>query len=111
MGDFPNTFGQKVACGYASQYNIPPEKQYGIKNTGQVIGKRLTWRGLGVFDENMGGAYRQERQENVGKWIADKTLKVIMSETRRIDNAARGLVDLFEGKNVGKAFLSFGVDE
>jgi NADPH-dependent curcumin reductase CurA len=69
----------------------------------------LTWRGLSVFDENMGGKYREEHQANVALWIGDQSLKVVMSETRGIANAARGLVELFEGRNVGKAVLSFDV--
>ncbi|KAM6527603.1 hypothetical protein FALCPG4_008658 [Fusarium falciforme] len=101
--------GRIIACGYASQYNIPPEQQYGIRNTSMVIGKRLVWRGLSVFDEDMGDKYRQEHQDKVGKLIVDKTLEVVMSGTLGIDNAASGLVDLFEGRNVGKAFLNFGV--
>ena len=96
-----------VACGYASQYNIPPKEQYGIRNTGEVIGKRLTWRGLSVFDSNM-AAYHPKLQENVGRWISDGSFSVIMSETKGIDNAPQGLVDLLEGKNVGKSILSFG---
>ncbi|KAL2783890.1 NAD(P)-binding protein [Aspergillus keveii] len=101
--------GRIIACGYASQYNVPEDQQYGIRNTGQIIGKRLTWRGLSVFDENMGGKYREEHQANVALWIGDQSLKVVMSETRGIANAARGLVELFEGRNVGKAVLSFDV--
>jgi len=95
-----------VACGYASQYSIPPEKQYGIKNTSMVIGKRLTWRGLSVFDEHMGGAYRARHQEDVGKWIAEGSYRPVLSETHGIDRAAEGLVGLLEGKNVGKALLN-----
>ncbi|KAI8281985.1 hypothetical protein K4K60_003876 [Colletotrichum sp. SAR11_57] len=98
-------FGRIIACGYASQYNIPVDRQYGIRTTSQIIGKRITWKGLSVFDEDMGGKYKAEHQVKVGKWIADGTLKAIETRTKGIENAAEGLINLFEGKNVGKANL------
>ncbi|KAK1846292.1 zinc-binding dehydrogenase [Colletotrichum chrysophilum] len=92
-------FGRIIACGYASQYNIPVDRQYGIRTTSQIIGKRITWKELSVFDEDMGGKYRAEHQVKVGKWIADGTLKAIESRTKGIENAAEGLIDLFDGKS------------
>ena len=71
-----------------------------------IIGKRLTWRGISVFDESMGSAYAAEHQEVVGKWISEGTFTPVLSETNGIDHAAEGLVSLFEGKNVGKALLN-----
>lgn len=53
----------------------------------------------------MGGKYKAEHQVKVGKWIADGTLKAIETRTKGIENAAEGLINLFEGKNVGKANL------
>ena len=42
---------RKVACGMVSQYNITdPDKRYGVKNLGSVVGKRLTMRGFIVGD-------------------------------------------------------------
>ncbi|VUC36289.1 unnamed protein product [Clonostachys rosea] len=99
-------WGRIVACGYASQYSIPPEKQYGIRNTSMIIGKRLTWRGLSVFDDHMGNAYRSRHQEAVGQWIAEGSFTPVLSETNGIENAPQGLVQLLEGKNVGKALLN-----
>ncbi|KAF7555439.1 hypothetical protein G7Z17_g2141 [Cylindrodendrum hubeiense] len=99
-------WGRIVACGYASQYSIPPHKQYGIRNTSMIIGKRLTWKGLSVFDKHMGDAYRARHQEAVSKWIIDGSFKPVMSETNGIDQAAQGLVELFKGNNVGKALLN-----
>lgn len=71
-----------------------------------IVGKRLMWRGLSVFDEHMGGAYRAKHQEVVSQWIAEGSFKPVLSETNGIDQAAQGLVELFEGNNVGKALLN-----
>jgi Putative NADP-dependent oxidoreductases len=100
--------GITVACGYSSQYNIPPGQQFGIRTTSQVIGKRLIWRGISVFDDGLGDTYRTEHQENVGRWLSEGSLEVVLSETRGIDNAPDGLIELFAGRNVGKALLSIG---
>ncbi|KAK5121199.1 hypothetical protein LTR85_005683 [Meristemomyces frigidus] len=100
-----NNFGRVVACGMISQYNTPPDQQYGVKNMMQVVGKRLTIRGFIVSDPDMGPVYAKEHQENVQKWIHEGTFKAEMSVTHGIDNAAEGLLGLFEGKNFGKAVL------
>lgn len=99
-----------MACGYASQYNFADGQGYGIRNTGLVVNKRLTWKGLSVFDEQTGGIYAAEHQENVQKWIHDGTFKPLMDVTQGIDNAAEALVRLLQGKNVGKAVLKLGCE-
>ena len=45
-------FGRIVACGMISQYNIPPEKHYGVKNLMQVVGKRIKMQGFIVGDKS-----------------------------------------------------------
>ena len=71
----------------------------------QVVVKSLKFQGFIVSNPDMGPKYAKEHQENVGKWIADGSIKVKMSETKGIDNAAEGLVGMFYGKNFGKAVL------
>jgi len=39
-------FGRIVACGMISQYNLSPDKNYGVKNLMQVVAKRITMRGF-----------------------------------------------------------------
>ena len=58
-----------------------------------------------VGDPDMGPLYTEEHQKNVQKWIHDGSFKAEMSVTVGIDNAAEGLLGLFEGKNFGKAVL------
>ncbi|KAK5109942.1 hypothetical protein LTR62_006431 [Meristemomyces frigidus] len=100
-----NNFGRIVACGMISQYNKAPAEQYGVKNLMNVVAKRLTMRGFIVSDPDMGPVYAEEHQKNVQKWIHDGSFKAQMSTTKGIDNAAEGLLGLFEGKNFGKAVL------
>lgn len=100
-----NPFGRIVACGMISQYNNTPDQQYGVKNLMNVVGKRLKMQGFIVGDENMGPKYAKEHQEKVQKWLSEGTFKAETSTTVGMDNAAEGLLGLFEGKNFGKAVL------
>jgi NADPH-dependent curcumin reductase CurA len=43
--------------------------------------------------------------ENVGKWIADGSLKTKSHVIDGMDNAADGLLGIFKGANFGKAVL------
>lgn len=99
------TFGRVVACGMISQYNVPEQERYGVKNLLLVVSKRLTMRGFVVGDPGFWDKYDQEHQEKMQQWLAEGSLKAKLSVTEGIDNAAEGLVGMFEGKNFGKAVL------
>ncbi|OBT48702.1 hypothetical protein VE00_00912 [Pseudogymnoascus sp. WSF 3629] len=100
-----NTFGRILACGSVSQTSQKLGEAYGLRNMPWVVGKRLTIRGFFVFDEDMGPKYQEEHQKNMQKWIKDEEIKVKMTVTEGIENAAEGLVGMLEGKNFGKAVL------
>jgi len=38
--------GRIIACGMISQYNNPPDQQYGVKNLMNIVGKRLKIQGF-----------------------------------------------------------------
>ncbi len=93
-----------------SQYNISePEKRYGVKNLGSVVGKRLKMQGFIVGDPDFGPKYAVEHQKNVAKWISEGTFKAQQSVTDGIDNAIKGLLGMLKGENFGKAVLK--IDE
>lgn len=90
-----------------SQYNISdPDKRYGVKNIGAVVGKRLRMQGFIVFDANMGPKYAADHQKNVAKWISEGTFKAQQSVTVGIDNAVKGLLGMLKGENFGKSVLA-----
>ncbi|KAI5359476.1 putative GroES-like superfamily, alcohol dehydrogenase-like, NAD(P)-binding domain superfamily [Septoria linicola] len=99
------TFARIVACGMISQYNLPPDQHYGVKNLMQVVAKRINMRGFIVVDEDMGPKHYVDHQKNVQKWIHDGSFKVKLHTTEGIDNAAEGFIGMLEGKNFGKAVL------
>lgn len=94
-----------VACGNVSQTSVKPEDAYGIKNMKYMVAKRLRIRGFIVWDKDMGPVYKDEHQKNMQKWIKDGEIKIKMSVTEGIDNAAEGLVGMLKGENFGKALL------
>ena len=104
-----NNRGRIVACGQISQYNLPEEQQYGIKNTLLIVGKSLTMRGFIVADEDMGPKYRDEFRRNVSKWLRDGSFKSVIDETVGMEKSAEGFVDMLKGGNFGKAILKVKV--
>ncbi|PGH12063.1 hypothetical protein AJ80_06882 [Polytolypa hystricis UAMH7299] len=108
--DALNNWGRIVACGMVSQYNLPLEKRYPVHNLFQIVAKRLEIRGFIVGDEGFGPKWTKEHQERVQKWIKEGSFKPMISETDGIDNAAKGLVGIFHGENVGKAVLKLQKD-
>ncbi|EAQ92055.1 hypothetical protein CHGG_00290 [Chaetomium globosum CBS 148.51] len=103
--DAMNDFGRIVACGMISQYNVPAEERYGVKNLFLVVSKRLTMRGFIVGDKGFADKYGKEHQEKMQQWLAEGSVKAKLHVVEGIDNAAEGLVSIFEGKNFGKAVL------
>ena len=97
--------GRIVGCGMVSQYNLPENQQYGIKNLFHITTKNLTFRGFIVGTPDFGPKYDKEHQENVSKWIAEGKFKVSFSETEGIKNGPEGFIGMLQGKNFGKAVL------
>ncbi len=93
-----------------SQYNAKDDSErYGVKQLGNIVGKRLKMQGFLVWDSNMGPKYTVEHQKNLQKWIHEGTFKVQQSVTVGIDNAVEGFLGMLKGENFGKAVLQ--IDE
>lgn len=69
------------------------------------MSKRLTFRGFIVSDPGFADKYGKDHQEKMQQWLAEGSVKAKLHITEGIDKAAEGLVDIFEGKNFGKAVL------
>jgi NADPH-dependent curcumin reductase CurA len=100
-----NNYGRIVVSGMISQYNLPPEKQYGVKNLSSFMGKRLTMRGFIVSDPDMGPKWSEEHQKNLTQWLRDGKFTALTSETVGIEKAPEGFVGMLKGENFGKAVL------
>lgn len=100
-----NSNGRIAICGMVSQYNLPDDQKYGIKNLFLLVSKSITLRGFLVGEKEIGPVYSKEHQENVARWLHEGTLKAKTSVTDGIDNAPSGFIDMLEGRNFGKAVL------
>lgn len=103
--DALNWWGRIVVCGMVSEYSVPLEERFPMKNLMNFVAKRLVMRGFIVGDKDMGPLYEKERDENVAKWIKDGTLVVKHSVTEGMDGAAEGWLGMLQGRNFGKAIL------
>ena len=93
--------GRIIACGGISGYN-ENKPHPGPSNLMNVVGKRLTMKGMivsdfmdrqGEFEKEVGGYYR------AGKLKSKETV------VKGIDHAVGAFIGLFEGKNVGKMIV------
>ena len=81
------------------------EQRYGVRNLVEFFPKRLTMTGFLVGDKDFGPAYTKEHQKTVQSWIADGSFPAKLHITRGLENAPEAFVELFTGKNFGKAVL------
>lgn len=103
--DALNWWGRIVVCGMVSEYSVPLEERFPMRNLMNFVAKRLVMRGFIVSDKDMGPLYEKERDENVAKWLKEGTLIAKHSVTEGMDNAADGWLGMLLGKNFGKAVL------
>ncbi|KAI5861999.1 hypothetical protein GGS23DRAFT_605918 [Durotheca rogersii] len=99
------THGRVVVSGMIQDYNRPLEQRAGVRNLVEFLFKRLSMRGFFVSDPDFGPAYAARHQRDVQAWLADGSLRARLHVTTGIDRAAEAFVELFEGKNFGKAVL------
>ena len=88
--------GRIVACGSISGYN---EAQPGPSNLMNVIGKRLTMKGMIVSDSM---ALQGEFEREVGGYFRDGKIKNHETVVHGIERAVEAFLGLFRGDNVGK---------
>lgn len=88
-----------------SSYNKPLEERYGVRNIQEFFAKRLSMAGFIVSDEEFGPAWTEEHQRKVQQWIADCSFPAKLHVTHGLDNGPEALLEIFQGKNFGKAVL------
>ncbi|OCT47535.1 Zinc-type alcohol dehydrogenase-like protein PB24D3.08c [Cladophialophora carrionii] len=104
-----NLFGRIIECGQISQYNLPPQERYPIRNTFQTVAKRLTMRGFMVGDADMGPKHEAAHIENVSRWLRDGSFRAKIHATVGMERAAEAFVGMLKGENFGKAILKVKV--
>src|ERR1039457_4055328 len=90
--------GRIVACGAISIYN-DGKPQPGPSNLMNMVGKRLTMKGLIVSDWL---GRRAEFEEEIGAYVKAGKVKNKETVVKGIDQAPAAFIGLFQGQNVGK---------
>ncbi|KAK7900010.1 hypothetical protein LTR67_003756 [Exophiala xenobiotica] len=100
-----NWHGRIVECGQISQYNLAPQDRYPLRNTFNLVAKRLLMQGFMVGDEQFGPKWFKEHQEKVSAWLKDGSFKAKIHEDVGMDKAGDAFVGMLKGENFGKAVL------
>lgn len=104
--DNMNNHGRIIACGMISQYDLPHEKRYGVKNLFQVVSKRLKMQGFIMGDYS---------PAQMGMAVVALTKMVTNGEVQTeetildgFEKAPEGFLGLFKGANIGKMLVRVG---
>jgi len=93
-----NVHGRIIACGGISGYNEEKPRP-GPSNLFNMVTKRLTMKGIMVFD----WLHRQTIfEKEVGEYVKAGTVKHKETVAEGIDKAPNAFIGLFQGQNVGK---------
>jgi NADPH-dependent curcumin reductase CurA len=99
--DALTVFGRVTLCGSISNYNTTTPA--GVRNLGLAVGKRLTLRGMLVFDlEHL----RDQFVREVAGWIAEGKLRYRETVTEGLDRAPEAFIGMLNGENTGKALVT-----
>eukprot|EP00775_Hariotina_reticulata_P009113 gene9113-9282_t len=101
--DHCRDFARIVACGMISQYDMPDEKKYGVKNLFMVVTKRLKMQGYIVSDYS--AELGAEFATNMAEYVQQGKVKVTEHVTEGLENAGAAFVDMMAGGNLGKAIV------
>jgi NADPH-dependent curcumin reductase CurA len=94
-------YGRIARCGMIADYNLE-EPQPGPRGMMLLIGRRLKIQGFIVTD------HPEACEEYVGKaigWLAEGKLKYRESIAEGVENAPKALIDLLQGRNIGKQIV------
>lgn len=98
-------FGRIIACGQISQYDLPPEKKYGVRNLFHVVAKRLTVQGYITDLRSFTREQFEEAATTLRQWLASGKL---VDQTTVIDGFSSipsAILGLFSGANTGKMLV------
>lgn len=95
--------GRIVICGQTADYNLPPEQRHGIRNTRNIIGRRLRIQGLVAMDY---ASRYEEARRDLRTWAAAK--KLITKEEIEVgfERLPGAFVSLFEGSKLGRKLVA-----
>lgn len=97
--------GRIVVSGQVADYNTPPDRLPGIRNTRYFIASRLRMEGLVVFDDLKGFP---AAQGELGAWIEAGDIKVREERFKGLEAAPGAFIGLFDGAAFGRRIIEVG---
>jgi len=105
-----NDFGRIIVCGAISQYDLPPERRYGVRNLFHVTAKRITMRGFVTDPVSFTPEQFDEARATLSNWLKESKIaceSTIVDGFERLPNALLGLL---RGENTGKMLVRAETD-
>lgn len=99
--------GRIVAIGQIGDYNTDPSQRHGLLNTEFITTRRLTLRGLGVYDF---APRFPEARARLEQWIADGTLRWRDDIEDGLDHLPEAFIGLFTNGTQGRKIIRLPVD-
>ncbi|MCB2048512.1 MAG: NADP-dependent oxidoreductase [Novosphingobium sp.] len=97
------THARFVACGMIDTYNLKTHDQkVCFGNMMMIIAKQITLRGfiVNAFEHRIG-----ECRARMREWLADGSIRPLMTIDEGLENTPKTFIGLFEGRNTGKALV------
>src|SRR5438552_788396 len=94
--------GRIPSAGMVSQYNLPHDKRYGLKNLHSIVGMDIT---LQSYRNSNYEHLLVEMQERLGGWLMEGSMKFKMHIAEGLENLPTAFVGIFSGENFGKTVV------
>lgn len=94
--------GRIIISGQTADYSVPVEQRHGIRNTTEIIGKRLMMQGLVVFDDIP--QFPQAQQE-MAALILSSSLRYQEEIFEGLESVPQAFCGLFKGENFGRRLV------
>src|SRR5207237_5104054 len=97
-----NLGGRIPSAGMISQYNVPPEQRYGLKNLDSIVGRDITLQSYRntTYEHLLG-----EMQERLGGWLREGSMKFKMHIAAGLENLPAAFAGIFAGENFGNTVV------
>ena len=94
--------GRIPSAGMVSQYNVPHDQRYGVKNLHSIVGMDITIQSYrnSTWEHLLG-----KMQEQLGGWLREGSMKFKMHIVEGVENVPTAFTGIFTGENFGKTVV------
>ncbi|MBM09514.1 MAG: NADP-dependent oxidoreductase [Magnetovibrio sp.] len=100
-----NNFARSIQCGAVSQYNIPKDQRYGVRNLEHVHRKRIRMEGFIVTDY---WSRLDEFVKEMCRWLSSGAITYRVDIVDGLENAPEAFINMLDGANFGKQVVRVG---